>query len=129
MTMLSLLAVAACGGSDSPTSPTPVPPPPNPPPIQVTATAYILPNAANLGPNAFGDHEVLIFKGERLRWFNLDQSVHALVADTPNLPEFRQTNTLAPGSEQSFEMNTAGRTTFHCTIHPEMVGTLEVRER
>lgn len=125
-----LLAAVACKGSDSPpTTPTPPESPTPPPASQVTATAYILPDAAARGRDAFGDHAVLIFKGERLRWFNLDNAVHVLVADTPALPEFVKTNSLAPGGEQSFVMNTPGSTTFHCTIHPEMIGTLEVRER
>jgi len=39
------------------------------------------------------------------------------------------TGLLAPGGEQSFVMNTLGTMTFHCTIHPQMVGTLIVEQR
>jgi plastocyanin len=124
-----VLLMVACGGDSTPPT-TPTPPIPEPPPSQqVTATAYILPGAVNLGTNAFGDHAVLIYKGERLRWVNADSSAHALVADTASLPEFLKTDTLGPGGEQSFVMSTTGTTTFHCTIHPGMVGALEVRDR
>jgi len=51
------------------------------------------------------------------------------VPDTPSLPEFDTTGTLAPGDERSFLMMTAGTTRIHCTEHPQMVGTLVVRER
>jgi plastocyanin len=95
----------------------------------VTATAYILPDAQTLGPMAFGDEALVIYKGERLKWVNLDKVTHALVADTAGVPDFRKTDDLAPGGEQSFIMTRTGTTTFHCTIHPGMVGTLVVRER
>jgi plastocyanin len=126
MTALTGLIAAACGGYDS----MPMPPPaPTPPAGEVTASAYILPDAATRGPLAFGEPPLIIHKGERLRWVNLDTSKHALVADTSGVPDFRQTGELEPGGEQSFIMTATGTTTFHCTIHPGMVGTLVVRER
>lgn len=47
------------------------------------------------------------------------------VADTAGVPDFRETGPLAPNGEQSFIMTRTGTTTFHCTIHASMVGTLE----
>ena len=123
MTGLTTLMIAACGGNDMP------PAAPTPPTGVVTANAYILPQASTLGPLAFGDHPLVIYKGERLRWVNLDTMTHALVADTRGVPDFLQTEDLRPGGgEQSFIMTTNGTTTFHCRIHPDMVGTLVVRE-
>jgi plastocyanin len=104
-----------------PSSPTPSPNPPE-------ANAYILPGAVNMGANAFGDEPVVVHKGERLRWRNVDTVEHDVVTDTPSLPEFKTTGTLAPGAERSFIMNTPGTSRIHCTIHPQMVGTLVVRE-
>jgi hypothetical protein len=126
MTGFTTVMIAACGGSDSmrrlPTAPTP--------PIGVvTASAYILPGAPTLGPLAFGEPPLIIYTGERLRWVNLDTLTHALVADTPGVPDFLKTGDLAPNGEQSFIMTTTGTTTFHCTIHPGMAGTLVVRDR
>jgi plastocyanin len=103
-------------------SPTPVGDPP-------TANVYILPGAVDLGANAFGDETIVIIKGERMHWRNLDSIEHTLVADTLSLPEFDTTGPLAPGGERSFVMTTAGTTRIHCTEHPQMVGTLVVRER
>jgi plastocyanin len=126
--LLTILSLAACGGRDS----TPMlPEAPTPPttPGSVTANAYILPGATTLGPLAFGDHPVIIYRGERLRWRNFDAVTHALVADSAAVPDFRRTDVLAPGDEQSFIITTTGTTTFHCTIHPDMVGTLVVQER
>jgi plastocyanin len=124
MTGLTTVVIAACGGSSRmpPTAPTP-------PTGGVTASAYILPQAPTLGPLAFGDEALVIYTGERLRWVNLDTVTHALVADTSGVRDFLKTDVLTPGGEQSFIMTATGTTTFHCTIHPGMVGTLVVRDR
>jgi plastocyanin len=119
----TILLVTACGGSAGPTSPTPTP-------IGdvTTANVYILPGAVDLAPGAFGDHPLLIYKGERMRWRNIDALEHNLAPDTASLPEFVTTGPLVPGGERSFIMSTIGRTTFHSTIHPQMVGTVIVQE-
>jgi plastocyanin len=124
MSVSALLLMAACGSSTPPQSPTPVPAPDAP-----TANVYILPGAEKLGPNAFGDEDIRIFKGERMRWRNIDGVEHNVVADMPALPEFTTTGLLAPGGERSFPMNTLGATTVHCTIHPQMTGRVVVQER
>lgn len=124
-TALPLLLIAACGTASGPTTPTPQVPTPE----VATANVYILPGAVALGSGAFGDHPITIFKGERMRWRNVDGETHNLVADTTALPEFGTTGLLPPGDERSFIMNTTGSTRFHCTIHPQMVGTLVVQDR
>jgi len=128
----STLPMAGCGGSDTPRTPSPNPlpqPTPQPSPM-TTATAYILPNAAtSRGDWAFGDEPVVIYKGERLRWVNADTIAHVVVADSPDATDFRKTDELRGGSEQSFVMNKLGTTGIHCSIHPNMTGTLIVRER
>lgn len=121
MTALAVLLLAACSTDRAPS------PPVAPSPAAI-ANAYILPGAVGLGPNAFGDEPVVIRRGERLRWRNFDAVEHDVVADSASLPEFRTTGVLAPGRDASFDMNTVGSTRIHCTIHPQMVGTLIVRE-
>ena len=113
---LTILLLAACA-RQTPTSPA------------TTANAYILPGAVNLGPNAFGDEPVVIYKGERLRWRNVDTVEHTIVADTTALPEFKTSGVLLPGGEKSFVMTTVGTTSIHCADHPQMTGTLIVKER
>jgi len=115
--------VVACGADARPTSPMPAPPP-----DALTANVYILPGAVDLGSGAFGDHPLVIYQGERMRWRNADSTEHNLVAETAALPEFVTTGTLAPGAERTFTMATLGTTTFHCTFHPQMRGTLIVQE-
>jgi hypothetical protein len=55
------LLMAACGADSPPTSPTPTPG------DVPTGNAYILPGAVDLGPGAFGDHPVIIYKRERMQ--------------------------------------------------------------
>jgi plastocyanin len=106
-------------------SPSPTPPTGN----TTTANVYALPGAVDLGPIAFGDEPIVIFRGEWMRFRNADATEHNVVADTQAIPEFMTTGTLPPGGEKTFMMNTVGKTTIHCTIHPQMTGTLIVRER
>jgi plastocyanin len=124
MTAVTTLTIAACRGNDA----TP-PLAPTPPTVVVTANAYILPNAVSLGPEAFGDEPLVIYKGERLRWVNIDALTHAVVADTPGATDFLKTDTLPSNGEQSLIMAKTGTTTIHCAIHPQMTGTLTVRDR
>ncbi len=124
-----MLLLVACGGDMSPPAPTPLPVGPLPAGPVTTANTYIFPGAEALGPNAFGDEPVVIYKGERMRWRNIDGVEHNVVTDSPVLPEFMTTGLLAPGAEKSFDMSTLGTTKIHCTIHPQMVGTLIVKER
>ena len=101
---------------------------PSPSPTPVTANAYILPDAVSLGDWAFGDEPVVVYTGERLRWINVDTLTHVIVADSPDGTDFRQTEELRGGGEQSFVMTKVGMTKIHCAIHPRMTGSLIVRE-
>ena len=120
----ALLVAAGCSkDSTPPDGPTPAPTP------TVTASAYILPGAVSLNAFAFGDEPVVIHPNERLRWVNADLQTHQIVADAPDATDFRKTDELRLGGEQSFTMTKPGTTAIHCAIHPNMTGTLVVRER
>jgi plastocyanin len=124
VTALLTFLLTGCGGNALAPAPTPGPAP------TVTANAYILPGAASLNDFAFGDEPVVIRQGERLRWINADTVTHLVVADSPDATDFRRTDELPPGGgEQSFVMNRTGTTRIHCAIHPNMTGTLIVRQQ
>lgn len=118
-TALAILLSAGCASTVTPA----------PPVGATTANAYILPGGVALGANAFGDEPIVIYTGETMRWQNLDEVEHTVVADTMALPEFATTGRLAPAGERSFVMHTVGTTRIHCAEHPQMVGTLIVRSR
>lgn len=96
--------------------------------VVTTANADSLPGTVELTSHAFGGEPVVIHKGERMRWRNADSVEHNVVADTAVLPEFTTTGTLAPGGERTFAMGSPGTTASRCTIHPQMTGTLIVKE-
>jgi plastocyanin len=125
--LLTALLTPGCGGSDAP-RPSPLPSP-TPSPAPVTASAYILPDAVSKGDMAFGDKPIVINRGERLRWVNADTIAHVIVADSPDATDFRKSDELRAGGEQSIVMNRLGTTRIHCDLHPNMTGTLTVRER
>lgn len=125
---MAMLSVTGCGGDDAIPQP-PAGPTPAPLPSNATANAYILPDAIARGDWAFGDEPVVIYQGERLRWINVDALTHVIVADSPDATDFRKTDELPLGGEQSFIMTKPGTTGIHCAIHPSMTGTLIVRER
>lgn len=120
--VLTMPLMIGCGSSATPTSP-------EPPPAVTTANVYILPGGVNLGANAFGDDPIVIYKGKRMRWRNLDTIEHTVVADMAALPEFTTTGPMAPAGERSFIMNTVGTTRIHGADHLDMVGILIVRDR
>ncbi len=120
---LSMFLIAGCGTTSS------TPLPPSAPTPVVTANAYILPGAVALGQLAFGDEPVVVYRGERLRWVNVDGVAHTIVADSPDATDFRGTVELPPNGEQSFDMTRLGTTGIHCVDHPNMTGTLIVRGR
>ena len=82
--LMGFMALAMACGSDSQPAP-PVAPTPQPEPA--TANVYILPGATALGGNAFGDHPVVIRRGERMRLRNADSVEHNIVSDRPSLPD------------------------------------------
>jgi plastocyanin len=126
VTALTMSSIAACGGNDAMRMP---PPGPSPSPTPVTASAYILTDAVSLGDWAFGDEPIVIYKSERLRWVNADTLTHVIVADSPDGTDFSKTEELpGNGGEQSFIMTKLGMTRIHCAIHPNMTGTLIVRD-
>jgi plastocyanin len=126
LTLLTSVLMTGCGGSDTPRTPSPSP---TPSPAPTIANAYILPDAVSKNDWAFGDEPIVIYRGERLRLVNADTIAHIVVADSPDATDFRKTDELRGGGEQSFIMNKLGTTRIHCSLHPNMTGTLIVRDR
>ena len=107
------LGTAACGGdygNPSPTGPTNTPPP---------AGAITIDIVGINGMQSFSPNPASVPAGRTVVWHNIDRDTHRVVLndrqlDTGNIPPggFSQPMTLgAPGP-------------YHCSIHPEMVGTL-----
>lgn len=72
---------------------------------------------------AINPTSVTIKAGGTVTWTNKDGFDHHLVGDKG---EFDSGN-MAAGATFSFTFKTAGTITYHCSIHPQMTGTIIVQ--
>jgi plastocyanin len=73
---------------------------------------------------AFDPRTIRAEAGQRVKWENDDVGVtHTVTADRGAF----DSGDLTRGKEFSFVFRTAGTFAYHCTIHPKMRGTVEVR--
>jgi plastocyanin len=120
-----LVSMAACGESSTPVAPTRTNPAPSPtpPPLANTASVSIVPGAQVLTTTAFNPNPITIGTGTTVTWTNNDSNVaHTSTADGGAW----DSGALAPGAAFSHTFNTVGTFTYHCRIHPNMVGTVSV---
>ena len=105
------LAASACGSSSSPTSPT----------TAADVTISMLGDRANL---SFNPNPTTMKVGQTVAWKNTDSTAHDATQDASKFG----TGTVSPGATSSpIAMSTAGTFTYHCTIHPGMIGTITVQ--
>jgi len=106
--------VSACGSnSSSPTVPTASP-----------AADVTVAIRGNNGSNSYAPNPVSMRVGQTVAWRNADSIAHTATQDFSGF----NTGTVAAGATSAATMmNTAGTFTYHCTIHPGMVGTLNVQ--
>ena len=117
------VGVAACGGyNSSPSAPSSPSAAPTPAPSGST-TVTIPGGASTQTSTAFGANPLTISAGTTISWVNGDNTTHTSAGDgnqwaSGNIP---------PGGRFNFTFATAGRFTYHCQIHPNMVGTIVVQ--
>jgi plastocyanin len=122
---LTLTLAAACG-SDSTTNPSPTPTPGD---VDIVKGAEVLTTTAfNPNPKQLslgGGTEVSV------RWINTDGGggyggtsvTHRIASDNG---AFNMSPPLTSGATYSVTFTAAGTYTYHCAIHPNMVGTIVV---
>lgn len=110
-----LLALAACGGNstDNPVTPTPA-----------TADVTIIIAGMN-GSQSYSPNPGSMRAGQTVAWRNNDSVPHTATA---NGGGFNTGNIAAGATSSPITITTAGRLDYHCTIHPSMVGTLNVTQ-
>jgi plastocyanin len=121
--VLAAIALAGCGSSSysNPMSPSPAPSP-APGPGSGGATLTIGVVGMN-GDRSFAPNPSSIVAGQTVVFYNGDSITHRIVGDGGAF----DTGNLGPGATSApFTMPTAGAFAYHCTIHPDMVGTLIV---
>lgn len=123
-TVLILAAVAgACGssynGGNPTTSPTPVTTP-----IQASPTTVLIPGGAATGAAAgFVPTPLSISAGTTVTFGNNDNTAHTSTSDVG----LWDSQSFGSGQTFTHKFDTPGTYTYHCTIHPFMKGTIEVK--
>jgi plastocyanin len=121
--LLAALCLTACGGSSNP-APSPSPTPtPNPTPTGTTTTVSIVNGASVRTNTAFSPNPVNVSVGATVTWVNNDSTAH----DSTAVNNSFSTGSIAPGGSASHTFQTAGSIQYYCTIHPGMVGTINVQ--
>jgi plastocyanin len=107
------LALAGCGGGGSPTSPS------TPPPGGGGATTVTITITGQGGRLAFSPNPATVSAGQVVVFKNNDVVAHHVVLDDLSV----QTPDIPPGATSApVAMGLSGSKTYHCSIHPGMVG-------
>jgi len=117
--MLTVLALAAsCGGgsSSTPTSPSTPSTGNNGTPISIVA------GARTLTTTAYSPNPLTISAGTTVTWTNNDSTTHTATSDSGVF-----NGTVAPSAQYSFTFTNKGTFTYHCSLHPNMVGSVVVQ--
>jgi len=108
------LIVSACGSdSPSPTAPT-----------SSTAADVTVTIQGNSASNSYAPNPVTMRVGQTIAWRNADSITHTATQDSGG---FNTGSVAAGATSAATMMNTAGAFAYHCTIHPGMVGTINVQ--
>ncbi len=111
------LGTCGCGGSgyssgsaNSPTAPTPM-----------TSNGVVTINVVAIrGAQSFSPNPATLPAGQIVVWHNIDNTTHRVVLNDRSV----DTGDLAPGaSSQPMAISAAGGQ-YHCSIHPEMIGSI-----
>lgn len=110
------LAVGACGKGSTPTMPTTP---------TSASTVSITAGASTKTTTAYSPNPITISKGGTVTWMNNDTTTHTSVSD-PGMAMSWASGSIAPGASFTQTFPNSGRFTYHCSIHPNMVGTVTV---
>jgi plastocyanin len=114
---VALLAVGVFGACSGPkTSSAPAAP-------AAQARVTIVSDAATIG--AFTPPSVTASVGQTVAWVFQDTNPHTVTADDDSFTSPK--GGLANGKTYSHTFDKAGTYTYHCFIHPQMLGTVVVR--
>ena len=78
-----------------------------------------------LGGNSYSPNPANVQVGQQVRWHNGDSTVHTA---TQNGGGFDTGLISAGATSAPITITTAGALNYHCTVHPSMVGTLNVTQ-
>lgn len=113
-----LIVAAGCGSSSSPTTPSGSTSPQGP------GIDFTININGDRGSQSYSPSPLNMRVGQVVNWHNLDSIEHTATLagtfDSGNIAAFSAHN-------NAVTMSRAGTFTYHCTIHPGMVGTIVVQ--
>ncbi len=80
-------------------------------------------NAVTIQNFAFSPKTITIKKGQSITWTNEDSAGHSATADDNSW----DTGVLPQGQSKSLPFTKTGTFTYHCSVHPDMHGTVIVQ--
>jgi plastocyanin len=105
-----------CSSNSNSTAPSTSNTSPGGPSISIVAGAFALTTTA------YSPNPQTISRGSTVTFINNDSTAHTATSGGTF-----DTGTINPGGRASVTLQNAGSITYHCTIHPGMVGTLIVQ--
>ena len=129
LTLLAVIALAACGGGTAATAtpgggsatPTPAGGAATPTPAAVVCGATGTGTAATIANFAFAPNPATVSSGGLITWTNNDTTAHTVTFDSG--PDC---GNVAGGSAVTVQFNQPGTYPYHCTIHTSMKGSVTV---
>lgn len=77
----------------------------------------------------FTPTDLTVWQGTTVTWTNQDNTNHTVTSDNTTGNVRFDSGTLAPGQQYSYTFSNTGIYTYHCSIHPNMTGTINVMSR
>ncbi|EKD33199.1 MAG: Copper-binding protein, plastocyanin/azurin family [uncultured bacterium] len=84
----------------------------------------VTPKDVTISNSAYSPTSVTIKAGQTVRFLNSDSTTHTITADNLTWGS----GSITTGNQWIKKYTTAGTYTYHCSIHPEMTGTVIVEE-
>lgn len=116
--------------NDSTNTPSVTPVTPSSPAVNPSPTPTPTPNPAPVIRNvaiqnfAFSPTSITIKKGDTVVWTNKDSVTHNVIGSSGG----PSSSSIGAGETYSFTFNNVGTFSYHCSIHPSMVGTVVVTQ-
>jgi plastocyanin len=89
----------------------------------------IVPNAATMGDKAYSPNPIEVKVGGGVTWSNDDSQIHTATSGSVGSADSGSvfdSGILSPGATFDFVFDKAGTYDYYCTLHPQMVGTVNV---
>lgn len=86
-------------------------------------------NAATMGDKAYSPNPIDVKVGQGVTWSNDDSQIHTATSGAPGAADAGSvfdSGIMSPGATFDFVFDTAGTYDYYCTMHPQMVGTVNV---